>query len=67
MRIMNPASKTNAAPIVIWSLVWALGIIAIAFFFEGNPARNWIDAALYFVGTLAFLALIPGRIAFSRP
>jgi hypothetical protein len=47
---MTPNAK------IIWSLVWAIAIIATPFTFKGNQARYWIEAALT-VGALAFLIL----------
>jgi hypothetical protein len=28
----------------LWSLVWALALIASAYFFKGNPALFWIES-----------------------
>jgi hypothetical protein len=47
-------------PIILWSLVWAFGLIAAAFLFKGNPAKYWIDAAL-FVGATTYLMWIYER------
>jgi len=49
---------TPASPVwpIIWSLVWVSAIIATAFLFKGNPAEDWIEAALV-VGALTFVVL----------
>jgi hypothetical protein len=47
---MTPSSK------IIWSLVWAIAIIATPFLFKGNQTRYWIEAALI-VGALSFAVL----------
>jgi hypothetical protein len=39
---MNPNDKKR----ILWSLVFALAIVASAFLFKGNPALYWIEAAL---------------------
>ena len=46
----------TSASRIIWSLVWALAIIATPFIFKGNQARYWIEAALI-VAALAFVIL----------
>jgi hypothetical protein len=43
--------------VIIWSLVWASALIAIAFFFKGNPSKNWIFGAAVGIGMVVFLAL----------
>jgi len=49
---MNPTSKRP----IIWSLVFALAIIASAFFLKGNPALYWVEAGLT-VSALTFVVL----------
>jgi hypothetical protein len=39
----------------VWSLVWAIAIVASAFLFNGN-AEYWIESALV-VGALVFVIL----------
>lgn len=47
---MTPTSK------IVWSLVWAIAIIATPFIFKGNEARYWIEAGLI-VGALTLVIL----------
>jgi len=58
---MMPDSKKLATSAIVWSLVWALAIIAAAFLFKGNPAEYWIEAGLI-VGALAFVVLKRRRL-----
>jgi hypothetical protein len=51
--------KSNSKKAILWSLVFALAIIASAFLFKGHPALYWIDAAL----TVAALTLVVLRHA----
>jgi hypothetical protein len=53
---MKPTSKRLGTSAIVWSLVWALAIIATAFLFKGNPAEYWIEAGLI-VGALTFVVL----------
>jgi hypothetical protein len=46
--------KPNSKRTILWSLVFALAIVASAFVFKGHPVRYWIEAAL----TLAALTLV---------
>jgi hypothetical protein len=62
---MNPNSKKLGTSPIVWSLVWAFAFIATAFFFKGNPAKDWIEAALV-VGALAFVVLKPQRLVCLR-
>jgi hypothetical protein len=48
--VVNPNYKKP----ILWSLVFALAIIASAFFLKGNPALYWIEAGL----TVAALTLV---------
>jgi hypothetical protein len=48
--------KPNYKKANLWSLVFALAIIASAFLFKGNPALYWIGAGLT-VPVLAFVVL----------
>lgn len=47
---MEPHSKKA----ILWSLVFALAMVASAFLFKGNPALYWIEAGL----TVAALTLV---------
>jgi hypothetical protein len=37
--------------LVLWSMVWAIALIASAILFKGNPVKDWIQSAL-FVGAI---------------
>lgn len=56
--VVNPNYKKP----ILWSLVFALAIIASAFFFKGNPAPYWIEAGLT-VAALTFVVLKSHRPA----
>ena len=58
---MMPNSKKLATSAIVWSLVWALAIIAAAFLFKGNPAEYWIEAGLI-LGALTFVVLKRRRL-----
>jgi len=62
---MEPDSKKLATSTILWSLVWALAIIATAFLFKGNPAKDWIEAALI-IGALTFVVLKRQRLVRPR-
>ena len=51
---MTTNSNKQRVQVILWSLVWAFGLTAAAFLFKGNPAKYWIDAAL-FVGATTYL------------
>jgi hypothetical protein len=53
---MSSNSRKLATSTIVWSLVWALAIIATALLFKGNPAKDWIEAGLI-VGALTFVVL----------
>jgi hypothetical protein len=46
--------KPNSKKAILWSLVFALAIVASAFLFKGRPALYWIEAGL----TVAALGLV---------
>jgi hypothetical protein len=46
--------KPNSQKAILWSLVFALALVASAFLFKGNPALYWIEAGL----TVAALTLV---------
>jgi hypothetical protein len=52
--------KPNYKKPILWSLVFALAIVACAFLFKGNPALYWIEAGLT-VAALALVILKPQR------
>jgi hypothetical protein len=62
---MKPDPQKLGTSAVVWSLVWAFAIIAAAFLFKGNPARDWIEAGLI-IGALTFVVLKPRRLARLR-
>jgi len=61
---MKPDFKKLGTSPIVWSLVWALAIIATAFLFKGNPAKDWIEAGLI-IGALTFVVLKPKRLSAS--
>jgi hypothetical protein len=50
---------------ILWSLVFALAMVATAFLFKGNPALYWIEAGLT-VAALTFIILKPQRSVSPR-
>jgi hypothetical protein len=52
--------STNSQKPILWSLVFALAMIASAFLFKGNPALYWIEAGLT-VAALTLVVLKPKR------
>ena len=50
-RIMTTTSKRRMTTVLRWSVAWALALIASAILFKGNPAKDWIQSAL-FVGAI---------------
>jgi len=53
--------STNSKKPILWSLVFALAMIASAFLFKGNPALYWIEAG-FMVAALTFVVLKPQRV-----
>ena len=58
---MMPKSKRLGTSAIVWSLVWAIAVIAAAFLFRGNPAEYWIESGLI-VGALTFVVLKRRRL-----
>jgi len=58
---MMPNSKRLGTSAIVWSLVWAIAIIAAAFLFKGNPAEYWIESGLI-IGALTFVVLKRRRL-----
>jgi hypothetical protein len=54
-------SKWFGTSAIVWSLVWAIAIIATAFLFRGNPAEYWIESGLI-IGALTFVVLKRRRL-----
>jgi hypothetical protein len=52
MHLTKPAGS-----LILWSLLWALTLIALPFLFKGNTAASWIEAAINVVGIFVFLVL----------
>jgi hypothetical protein len=50
---------------ILWSLVFALAMVASAFLFKGNPALYWIEVGLM-VAALTFVILKSQRPAVPR-
>jgi len=61
---MKPDAKKFATSTVVFSLLWALAIVATAFLFRGKAAEYWIESALI-AGALGFVVLKPRRPATS--
>jgi membrane protein DedA with SNARE-associated domain len=40
--------------LILGSLVWALALVAAAYIFRGNPAKDWIESALV-IGAITYL------------
>jgi hypothetical protein len=57
--------KLNSKKSILWSLVFALAIVASAFLFKGNPALYWIEAGLT-VAALTFVVLESQRPVVPR-
>ena len=53
VRSMRDPSKTRMTRLVLWSLAWAIALIASAILFKGNPFKDWIQSAL-FIGAITF-------------
>ena len=56
-----PNSKKLGTSAMVWSLVWAIAIIATAFLFKGNPAEYWMESGLI-IGALTFVVLKRRRL-----
>ena len=56
---MTTDPKRHNLRIVIWSLIWALALIAAGFYHKGNPAKDQIEAAITVVGVIVLMALVP--------
>jgi uncharacterized membrane protein YbhN (UPF0104 family) len=50
---MTSSSQRHIATLVLWSIAWALALIASAILFKGHPAKDWIQSAL-FTGAVTF-------------
>jgi membrane protein DedA with SNARE-associated domain len=48
----NP--KKYGMSLILGSLVWALALVAAAYIFRGNPAKDWIESALV-IGAITYL------------
>ena len=51
---MTTCAKLNMKPI-LWSIFWAIALLAAATFFKGSPALYWIEAAIYAGGITSIL------------
>jgi len=56
-----PNFKKPGTSAIVWSLVWAIAIIATAFLFKGNPAEYWMESGLI-IGALTFVVLKRRRL-----
>jgi hypothetical protein len=52
---MTVIDKKQTVKVLLWSLVWALALIASAIVFKGNPLKEWIQSALFIVATTFWL------------
>jgi hypothetical protein len=59
--LMNPHNKKR----ILWSLVFALAMVASAFLFKGHPALYWIEAGLV-IAALTLVILKSPRQAVRR-
>jgi hypothetical protein len=57
--------KPNSKKAIIWSLAFALAIVASAFLFKGREALYWIEAGLT-VAALTFVVLKTQRPVVPR-
>jgi hypothetical protein len=57
--------KPNYKGSILWSLVFALAMVASAFLFKGSQALYWIEAGLT-VAALTFVVLKSQRPVVSR-
>ena len=58
---MTNESKKSDTRIIVWSVIWALGLIVAGVVYKGNPAKDQVVAVLTVVGTFVLLALLPRR------
>ena len=49
---MTTNAPRSMMTVILWSIAWALALIASAIFLKGNPAKDWVQAAL-FIGALS--------------
>jgi hypothetical protein len=61
----NPHMNPNYTKRILWSLVFALAMVASALLFKGNPALYWIEAGLV-IAALTFVILKSPRPAVRR-
>ena len=57
--------KPNYKKSILWSLGFALAMVASVFLFKGNPALYWIEAGLT-VAALTFVVLKSQRPVLHR-
>jgi hypothetical protein len=62
---MTSTSKKRQRTLILWALAWAFAMIASAFLLRGNPAKDWIQSAL-FIGAMTFWLWQSQRVASSR-
>jgi drug/metabolite transporter (DMT)-like permease len=48
-------TKRQTTTLVLWAVIWALALIGSAFFFKGNPAKDWIQSILFVGGITVWL------------
>ena len=45
---------------MLWGMLWALMIVAAAYFLKGRPSSQWVEAGLTGIA-LTFVVLVPRR------
>jgi hypothetical protein len=43
---MTNSSTKRLTTLILWAIAWAVAMIASAILLKGNPAKDWIQAAL---------------------
>jgi hypothetical protein len=38
---------TNKHAEILWSIVWAIALVAAAFVFKHSPALNWVEGTIF--------------------
>ena len=64
-KLVTNTIQRNLTTVVLWSAAWALALIASAIFLKGNPAKEWVQAAL-FIGALTLSLWEAHRLSCRR-
>jgi hypothetical protein len=62
---MSNTVQLNIITVFLCSTAWGLALIASAIFLKGNPAEEWVQAALY-LGALIVLLSQGHRLSCRR-